>query len=60
MDMQFRITSMFAEDPAVDDELGDQVERSRRRRRLCHVSVELGPAELPLGVRLRLDALIGV
>ena len=51
---------MLAEYLAVGDEFGDEVERRRRRRRLVHVTEQLGSSELPLGVRLSLDLLVRV
>ena len=53
-------TSVFDEYLAVGEEFREQVHGRRGRRRPVHVAEQLRPAELPLGVRLSLDALVRV
>ena len=53
-------TSVLEEHLAVSEEFGEEVHRWRCRGSPIHVPKELRPSKLPLDVRLRLDALVGV
>ena len=45
------LTAVLAENVAVCEEFGDEVDGRRRRRRLVHVAEQFGSSELPLSVR---------